>query len=96
MVTDPARVHIVVQGRVQGVGFRYFTYNAAQSLEIVGWVRNRGDESVEICAEGPRTVLENFIERVRRGSRSAFVSNVDCFWETPTGEFRNFKIAETE
>ncbi len=95
-MNDQARVHVTVQGRVQGVGFRYYTYQIAQTLNLVGWVRNRWDESVEICAEGPRDVLETFLIQVHRGSRSAFVTQLDTTWETPTGEFQTFKIAETD
>lgn len=93
---DPGRVHLIVEGRVQGVGFRYFTYETAIRLGILGWVRNRWDESVEVTAEGERAVLEVFIEQVRKGPRSSFVTRVNVEWQPSTGEFYSFRIAPSE
>jgi len=69
-------VHIRVTGRVQGVGFRYYTYEAALELEICGWVRNRPDRSVEILAQGTPQNLDAFVEAVRRGPTSSRVEDV--------------------
>ena len=93
---EPGRVHLIVEGRVQGVGFRYFTYETALRLGVAGWVRNRWDESVEVCAEGERAVLENFVEQVGRGPRSAFVTRLNVEWQPATGEFNGFRIAASE
>ena len=46
------RMHVVVSGRVQGVGFRWFVREAAIALDLAGWVRNRPDGSVEVAADG--------------------------------------------
>ena len=46
------RVHLVVRGRVQGVGFRWFVKEVARGLDLAGWVKNRADGGVEVVAEG--------------------------------------------
>lgn len=92
-------VHVRVEGRVQGVGFRYFVLEKAQSLGLRGWVRNRWDESVEILAQGPRDVLDRFLSLVQRGPRSAFVQKLEVEWlpSDPHGQvFRDFHIRPTQ
>ncbi len=93
-MADTHRFHIIVQGRVQGVGFRYFTLEAANTLFITGWVRNRWDDSVEILAEGEAQNLALFVERVRKGPRSAYVSHLEIDQQTATGEFTSFVVKE--
>ena len=90
--TDLARVHIWVTGRVQGVGFRAFVLQAGSLFDLVGWVHNLGYDEVETVAEGPRTILERFIEVVKSGPRAARVETARVEWETPTGEFHRFDI----
>lgn len=65
-----------ITGRVQGVGFRWFTRRSADDLGVRGSVRNRPDGSVEIHAEGTESSLERFEERVRRGPPGARVDEV--------------------
>jgi acylphosphatase len=65
---------IVVQGRVQGVGFRAFTRAVALRLGITGWVRNREDGSVEVEAEGPEEHLSGLLEALRSGPPGARVT----------------------
>ena len=90
---DPkTAVHIIVHGHVQGVGFRYFVQRRALALEVVGWVRNRGDGTVEIWAEGPRTVLDSFINRVKQGPQYGLVQRLERKWDNPKGIFRSFNI----
>jgi acylphosphatase len=55
---EPRIVRIVVEGRVQGVGFRAFVAREAARLQLDGWVRNRRDGSVETVAMGPRSVID--------------------------------------
>ncbi len=60
-MADPdACLHAWVEGRVQGVGFRYFVQDEAQSLGLSGWVRNVGDDKVEVWAEGKQADLNRF------------------------------------
>jgi len=86
------RLHAVVKGRVQGVGFRYFVLESATELDLTGWVRNRWDESVEVVAEGEKQNLEQLLKALERGPRSAWVSGVDVEWEAATQEFPSFNV----
>jgi acylphosphatase len=88
-----SRVHIVVEGIVQGVGFRWFVYRLAESLGIAGWVRNLANGNVEIEAEAERSILEEFIKEVKVGPRSAHVTNLRIEWTQPSRqEFSHFQI----
>lgn len=86
------RLHALVEGHVQGVGFRYFVLSRAQQLNLTGWVRNTPDGDVEVMAEGDRSDLDDLLEALRKGPRSSFVSNVRENWEPPLGEFRIFDV----
>ena len=89
---ESVRVHIHVNGRVQGVGFRGFVMEVGSRLELTGWVRNVGYDEVETVAEGHRSALEHFLEEVSRGPRGAHVDGVHSDWETATGEFPRFEM----
>ena len=71
-----SRFRLQVTGEVQGVGFRWFTREAARRLGLAGWVRNNADGSVEIVVEGSDGPLERFVAAVRRGPEGAAVSDV--------------------
>jgi acylphosphatase len=90
--TRHARVHAVVRGYVQGVNFRYYTMRTARRLGLSGWVANRRDGAVETVAEGSRSDLDDFVGFLHRGSPSASVQGVDVEWESPTGEFNDFRV----
>jgi len=87
-----ARLHAIVHGRVQAVGYRYFVVDEAQLLRLTGWVRNLPDGSVEALAEGPVSALELLLAALERGPRNARVSEVATTWEKATGEFLAFGI----
>jgi acylphosphatase len=86
------RLHTVIEGRVQGVGFRYFVLSKANQLNISGWVRNTPEGNVEVVAEGDRVELDELLSALRSGPRSAFVSRIKENWDTPNGEFHNFSV----
>ena len=65
------RLHAVVEGTVQGVGFRNFVQENAYRLNLTGWVRNRWDGTVEVTAEGDRQDLEKLLQALRRGPRAS-------------------------
>lgn len=69
-----------IHGRVQGVGFRWWTRRTAESLGITGSVRNRSDGTVEVRAAGSEEALREFEERLREGPRSASVRRVESFF----------------
>ncbi len=71
------RVHLIVHGRVQGVGFRYFAATAAVRHKIMGFVRNCGDGTVEIDAEGPEEALQSFLAEIQRGPSYGHVGHVE-------------------
>jgi acylphosphatase len=91
----PGRLLAVVEGRVQGVGFRYFVLNKAQQLNLTGWVRNTANGDVEVLAEGPQSNLVELMDALRKGPRSAFVTKLNEQWDTPTGEYKRFDVRAT-
>ena len=86
------RVHIIVIGHVQGVGFRYYTFKRAREINVTGYVKNLPDGTVEIEAEGDRSQLEELIDLVKVGPRSAVVNGVSISWEEFTGEYEKFQV----
>jgi len=87
------RLHAVVRGDVQGVGFRYFVQRKAQQLGVRGWVRNNPDGTVELVAEGNRDDLEQLQRAAEEGPRMAHVERVDAQWSTATGNLPSFELA---
>lgn len=87
-----SRLHAVVHGMVQGVGFRFFVVEACRELGLAGWVRNLPDGAVEAVAEGPRPALEELERRLERGPRAARVTRLEARWAAATGEFRGFGV----
>jgi len=86
------RLHVVVEGDVQGVGFRYSTLAQAQARALAGWVRNLPDGRVEAEFEGAQADLVSVLEWGRQGPRSATVTHVDAAWETGAPRHRGFRI----
>jgi acylphosphatase len=84
--------NLVVHGRVQGVGFRYFVQRAAQRLGLGGWVRNLSDGTVEIEVEGDEAAVADLLREVRTGPPFSRVDRVDADPRTPTGKPRRFTI----
>jgi len=89
------RLHAIVEGRVQGVGFRAFVQQNAYELGLSGWVRNKWDGNVEVLAEGEHKNLEELNMALLRGPRSANVTRVKEQWEKGTGEFNSFRVRMT-
>jgi acylphosphatase len=86
------RVHLIVRGRVQGVGFRFFVRDRARQLALTGWVRNRADGGVEIVAEGEHEQLQQLVASSNHGPTGARVRDVTVEWQEASGEFSNFTI----
>jgi acylphosphatase len=71
------RVQIKVRGKVQGVGFRWFTQQAAQRYGITGWVHNLPDGSVEAQAQGQEEALSSFSKEIKSGHPYARVESFE-------------------
>jgi acylphosphatase len=69
-------LHFLVQGRVQGVGFRWFVHREASELELRGWVRNTEEGDVEVVAAGESTDLNDLRAALKRGPRGSRVDRV--------------------
>ena len=82
----------VVSGRVQGVGFRWFTESAAIRAGVRGWVRNLSDGRVEIRAQGDAGALDTFERDIRQGPRGARVDAVSIEADAASGEYSGFTI----
>jgi acylphosphatase len=88
------QLHLVVRGRVQGVYFRASTQREARRLGLVGSVRNRGDGSVEIVAEGEETSIRELHGWAQKGPSVARVDRVETRWRSYSGEYSDFRILE--
>ena len=87
-----ASLRALVMGRVQGVGFRYFTERVAEEMGLSGYVMNCRDGSVEVVAEGEKGALEELLRRLRQGPSAARVEKVEVAWGPYTGAYRGFSI----
>ena len=81
------RLYIRVSGRVQGVGFRWFTSMTAARLNLTGWVRNREDGAVDMEVQGAPDAVEAFTAAVRRGSHYSEVQNLTVQKLDPIEEY---------
>ena len=90
---QPQRLHAVVQGRVQAVGFRAFVEDEAQSLGLRGWVRNRSDGTVECVAEGSRGALDRLVAALREGPPLARVEAVEATFEEARADLPAFGVS---
>ena len=82
----------VVSGRVQGVGFRYFTQDTARREGVTGWVRNLPDGRVEVFVEGDDESVLRVERAIRRGPSHAHVENVAVEAAVPSGRATGFSI----
>lgn len=86
------RVHIVVTGRVQGVGFRYFIATRARALGLTGTVRNLPTGQVEITAEGEAAPLDALIGAARSGPPGSRVRDLAVDWDDAPSREMEFLI----
>lgn len=89
-----SRTHIVIQGFVQGVCFRYKLKDLAGSLNIKGWVRNLDNDKVEAVFEGEEDSVKELVEYCKKGPSSAKVNRIDIKKRPYTGEFKEFKTIQ--
>ncbi|MBF0345396.1 MAG: acylphosphatase [Nitrospirae bacterium] len=86
------KAHLKIEGRVQGVGFRYFVRELAMRHGVNGWVRNLYDGSVEAVLEGDSKDVSIAVAYCYKGPPGSLVTNVDVTWMEYTGEFTSFGI----
>jgi len=90
-------LHLIIAGRVQGVGYRYALHGEARAHGVAGWVRNRRDGTVEAVLQGEAAVVEAVVAWARRGPPAARVERVDA--RTASGElardYRGFEQLPT-
>ena len=86
------RVHIIVQGRVQGVFFRAHTRDKGRQLGLNGWVRNLDSDKVEVLAEGPEKEIAELIGFCKKGPDIARVDDIKVKFEEPKKDLGPFSI----
>ena len=87
--------HFLVQGRVQGVGFRWFVQQEASGLGLHGWVRNTADGDVEVLAAGTDDQIQKLYASLRRGSRGSRVDRIEA-QQRPEIEAETLRAFEIE
>ncbi len=87
---------IVVEGRVQGVGYRNFAHRKAAQLGLHGYVMNLKDGRVRVRVEGSRELIEELTRELEKGPPLAGVASVSITWRPPTGRFTSFEVRYAE
>lgn len=87
-----SRVEVRIEGRVQGVGFRYFIMRNAEKMGLSGYVKNMPDGTVEIDAEGPEDKLKQLVQAAKKGPSAARVSNVNAEWREKEKGYDSFSL----
>ncbi len=91
-MADKVRVHVVIEGRVQGVFFRASTRDEARARGLGGWVRNLTDGRVEAVFEGDKLVVENMLAWCRKGPSYAYVDHLEIDWQPYQGDLADFRV----
>ncbi|MFP6583431.1 MAG: acylphosphatase [Candidatus Hydrogenedentota bacterium] len=86
------QLHVILKGRVQGVGFRQATCSEASRLGITGWVRNRSDGRVEALFCGTHETLDLIRSWCQQGPAFAQVDTIDARFESGTSDYTHFTI----
>jgi len=87
---------ILIEGRVQGVGYRNYVLRKAQQHGLAGYVMNLRNGSVRIRVEGVREAIEELARELTKGPPLAQVDNMALTWRPPTGRFTTFAIRYAE
>lgn len=86
------RVHLIVSGFVQGVGFRMFIVQTAKELKLSGWVKNRIDGSVEIDAQGPEQAINELLRHAKKGPSRSNVTSIRQEEREPDPNLDRFRV----
>ncbi len=92
MGNDYKRAEILVNGLVQGVGFRYFVLREAQELGLKGFVKNLYSGEVLTVVEGEKSLIEDLFKKIKVGPSYASVKNASINWDGSKDEFTHFEI----
>ena len=92
MMADKARVHVLIEGRVQRVFFRASTKDEARARGLTGWVRNLPDGRVEAVFEGDKQMVENMLDWCHKGPPYAYVDRVEVEWQPYLGDMADFRM----
>ena len=84
--------HVIYEGRVQGVGFRYSTRHIASGFDVTGWVRNLPDGRVEMLACGTAAEVTDFLQAIRDSDLGSFIRNEILEETPPPPALRGFEI----
>jgi acylphosphatase len=90
-----AAADIIIEGRVQGVGYRNYAQRRAELAGLVGYVMNLKDGRVRARVEGPRSVIEEYVRALKKGPPLSNVETVTVRWLPPTNRFAGFDIRYT-
>ncbi|MCF7928564.1 MAG: acylphosphatase [Spirochaetales bacterium] len=85
-------VSVRLEGRVQGVGFRYWALQEARRLRLAGWVRNDFDGSVEVYCQGEDARVDAFVRKLREGPPSARVDDISVQALESSRDMRDFHV----
>ena len=96
MGNPESAAEIVIEGRVQGVGYRDYARRRASRLGLGGWVANLRDGRVRLRAEGARGQIEALVRELQQGPPLSRVAKVDVRWIAPAGTFAGFDVRSTE
>lgn len=96
-MTSNRSLHVIIRGRVQGVGFRAWTHHQAQLHGLKGWVRNRRDGTVEAVFSGPGDLVEVMLKACREGPRGSVVETIEEVEasQEASAPFQSFEVRET-
>ena len=83
---------IIVRGRVQGVGFRYYTEKQAETFGLTGWVKNLANGSVQVMVQGEKAEIDTFVDFLRVGPTLSRVSDVSVSRVETNENFNEFRI----
>jgi acylphosphatase len=92
MNSDRTAAEILVEGRVQGVGYRDFVRRRASVLGLAGYVMNLRDGRVRVHAEGARAVIDDLLRQLEKGPPLARVEHVSVRWVAPSRRMTSFDV----
>ncbi len=90
--TEQVRVRILIEGRLQGMNFRYYTQQQARRLGLVGFVRNLSDGRIEVEAEGDEGELEKLLAWYQEEPQSSHIKSILFRYDEPTERYSDFSV----